>query len=313
MLMSSTVSELNSLSGLAGAKRAIQSLTAKGGVNAVLFFGAPGSGKTTLARLLAKAWLCKNPSNEGACGQCNVCIAFDADQCMDVQVIEPYGAGRMLKLSCLRPVTPPDKDFTGIPLSTYFMTRPMMARHKIIILEQIDRLNVHSANAALKEIEELGAHAKLILTTSELARVLPTIRSRCLCVACESPETLESSVNDSLSTFVSSVGDQRRVESEVALFSQLDSFFGRVLSSPRGAALRLATEARDLASQIESSQKIGSRQANLDLLNLAGIYFARQAAERPDVTQAVAEAHRLVEQNGNAQLIFEDLFIQILI
>ena len=77
MLSSSTVSKLDSLVGLAGAKKVIQRLSENDrGIHALLIYGAKGSGKSVLASLLTEMWLCNSPTSEGADGTCRSCVAY---------------------------------------------------------------------------------------------------------------------------------------------------------------------------------------------------------------------------------------------
>lgn len=313
MSTNSTASRLASLDGLHTAKRAIEGLLARDGINAVLIYGAPGSGKSTLAHILAQAWLCPKPVDGMACGDCNVCRTHMEGSALDFQEIKPYGAGRMLRIDCVRPRQ--SSEYKGIAVSEFFRTRPLMARHKVVVLDQADRLNRDSAHALLKEIEELGSHAKIIFVTSELSRIIPTVRSRCLCLMCEVAEgPRESELDQNLQRLFSrSRGDDERVLASHEIFSQIDELMSEVATADVAAALSFAQRARGIASQFEQQLGLSARASQLATLNSIGQHLEASQPENPAARLHVAEAHRLVEQNVNGQMVFEDLFARFLI
>jgi len=314
MSTSSTASRLAALEGLASAKRAIEGLLKRDGINAILLYGAPGSGKSTLAHILSQAWLCTSPIDNFACGECTPCRTHLQGSALDFQEIAPFGAGRMLRIQCIRPRRE-SLDFNGVPLSEFFRTRPLMARHKVIVLDQADRLNNDSAHALLKELEELGSHAKVILVTSELSRVIPTVRSRCLCIMCEVPpgQRETDSAQGLRRIFSRSYGEDLRVSESAAIFSQIDEVMRDLSAAPIGAALVLAQRTRAIASAYEDQLGLSARAANLEILAAIGRHLESSQPENPVARQDVAEAYRLVEQNVNAQMVFEDLFARFLI
>ena len=134
--------------------------------HAYLFTGTRGVGKTTMARILAKAINClaaDGPTTEPCC-QCASCLAINEGE--DIDVLEIDGASN-----------------TGVEhirdLRQNAIYRPARARFKIYIIDEVHMLSVSAFNALLKTLEEPPEHVKFIMATTEPNKVLATIQSRC--------------------------------------------------------------------------------------------------------------------------------------
>src|SRR5579862_4594166 len=134
--------------------------------HAYLFCGTRGTGKTSTARILAKALNCLEFDGPTAtpCGKCNSCVAIARGD--DIDVIEIDAASN----------TGVDNVREIIENSQY---RPARSRFKVYIIDEVHMLSKSAFNALLKTLEEPPSHVKFILATTEPEKVLPTILSRC--------------------------------------------------------------------------------------------------------------------------------------
>ncbi|MDE0299371.1 MAG: DNA polymerase III subunit delta' [Candidatus Poribacteria bacterium] len=131
---------------------------------AYLFVGPAGVGKETVATHFAKSINCLK-HGESACGNCISCRKTDVGNHPDTQIVHPSGA--WIKIDQIR------------ELQTRIVYRPLEGVRKIVILKEAERMNLEAANALLKTLEEPPAESVLILLTTNLDALLPTIRSRC--------------------------------------------------------------------------------------------------------------------------------------
>jgi DNA polymerase-3 subunit gamma/tau len=134
--------------------------------HAYLFCGTRGTGKTSTARILAKALNCNNAKapTTTPCGKCESCIAIARGD--DIDVIEIDAASN----------TGVDNIREVIENAQY---RPARSRFKVYIIDEVHMLSKSAFNALLKTLEEPPEHVKFILATTEPEKVLPTILSRC--------------------------------------------------------------------------------------------------------------------------------------
>lgn len=323
MSSNSSVSELERLAGLYGAKRAVGSLVrGSSPVHAVLLYGAEGSGKSELAHILARAWLCTNPEHDGACGECRACISASKGLSADLQIVEPYGPSRWIKIDAIygegkREVDGKDTDeknkFQGIAIQRFFMTPPLSARNKVVIIDEADRLTPSASNAMLKTLEEPPERAKLILTTTRVGQILPTILSRCLAVACELPTGRELSerfgelTEAERALSAGAPGWIARIRSDSTHYEKLMEFCeGLTRRLPRGA-LAASDEFRDICAALGKEEDLGARAANAEGLSLLATALAEMRAPAKWV-QMTIEAHRLVQGNVNAGYAMDALF-----
>jgi DNA polymerase-3 subunit gamma/tau len=145
--------------------RALQQAIASGRVgHAYLFTGARGVGKTSAARILAKALNCVNGPTATPCNECDVCLRVTAGD--DVDVLEIDGASNR-----------------GIDeirqLRQNVAVRPSRVRYKIYIIDEVHMLTKEAFNALLKTLEEPPEHVKFIFATTEPQKIPITILSRC--------------------------------------------------------------------------------------------------------------------------------------
>ena len=139
-----------------------------GGIaHAYLFSGPRGTGKTTTARLLAKALNCtaRAEGSSEPCNTCALCMDITRGTCMDVLEID---AASHTGVENVR---------ENIIDATQF--RPTFARYKVFIIDEVHMLSAASFNALLKTLEEPPAHVVFILATTELHKLPATILSRC--------------------------------------------------------------------------------------------------------------------------------------
>ena len=134
--------------------------------HALLLSSAKGLGKINLAMNMAHVALCENLTEQGVCQQCSACHLFNSDNHPDL--IHIHAESSTIKVDQIRQLS------QKINLST---TR---SQHKVIIIEDAEQMNKSAANALLKTLEEPPAKVIIILTTSEIGRLLPTIKSRCV-------------------------------------------------------------------------------------------------------------------------------------
>ena len=133
--------------------------------HAYLFTGTRGVGKTTLARVLAKALNCEQGVSSQPCGTCSACVEIDEGRFVDL--IEVDAASR----------TKVDETRELLDNVQYAPTR---ARYKVYLIDEVHMFSSHSFNALLKTLEEPPPHVKFLLATTDPKRLPVTILSRCL-------------------------------------------------------------------------------------------------------------------------------------
>lgn len=133
--------------------------------HAYLFCGPRGVGKTTCARIFAKAINCQNPTSASeACGECESCRSFEEGRSFNIHELD---AASNNSVDDIRSLT----EQVRIP--------PQIGRYSVYIIDEVHMLSASAFNAFLKTLEEPPAHAIFILATTEKHKIIPTILSRC--------------------------------------------------------------------------------------------------------------------------------------
>ena len=135
--------------------------------HAILLSSRPHSGLHAFSQALAARLICTSPAVESACGECRNCKLLKGGGHPDVFVLEPEEDSKVIKIDQIR-------NFVHKISLT-----PGIANCKVALVRPAEAMNVAAANALLKTLEEPSGDAFIILASTEVARLLPTIRSRC--------------------------------------------------------------------------------------------------------------------------------------
>lgn len=146
--------------------RVLEQLKAGKLPHAILIGGPENVGKRHFARALAGLLLCKQPTDSGRCKECAPCHLVSAGTHPDIRVVQPEES-KLIKIEQIR------------DLIDWVSQTSQMGGMKVTLLMPAEQMNISSANALLKCLEEPGPDNLLILVTNQPGRLLPTIRSRC--------------------------------------------------------------------------------------------------------------------------------------
>ena len=132
--------------------------------HAYLFIGTRGTGKTTCAKILAKALNCQHPENGNPCCKCPACLGIEDGSILDVVEIDAASNNRVDDVRQLREEA---------------VFSPVSVKKRVYIIDEVHMLSNSAFNALLKILEEPPAYAFFILMTENASAILPTILSRC--------------------------------------------------------------------------------------------------------------------------------------
>ena len=132
--------------------------------HAYLFCGPRGTGKTTCAKIIAKAANCLSPVNGNPCGKCEACLAIDAGTTTDVVEMDAASNNGVDSIRELR---------DGVVYT------PAEMKFRVYIIDEVHMLSISAFNALLKTLEEPPKHVLFILATTELHKIPATVLSRC--------------------------------------------------------------------------------------------------------------------------------------
>lgn len=132
--------------------------------HAYLFTGSRGTGKTSCAKILAKAVNCLHPVNGNPCGECEICRGIGNGSILDVIEIDAASNNGVDNIRDLRE----EVNFT-----------PVSAKYRVYIIDEVHMLSIGAFNALLKTLEEPPAHVIFILATTEVHKLPATVLSRC--------------------------------------------------------------------------------------------------------------------------------------
>ena len=270
--------------------------------HAYLFTGPRGTGKTSTARILAKALNCETGPTPSPCGKCDACVAITEGSSLDV--IEMDAASHS-KVDETREI------LAGVPLAT------SGGRRKVYVIDEVHMLSAAAFNALLKTLEEPPGHVVFVLATTEAHKVLPTIVSRTQRfdfrrVGVEELETHLAHIAkleeiDVATEALSAIARHAEgsVRDALSVLDQLRSFGGHVSADEVQGMLGHRTEdalrdifdaiaAEDLAEVFSKLQQIVAQGADARQLALDAITHARSML----LLKTAAKENALLEMSG---------------
>ncbi len=132
--------------------------------HAYLFTGPRGTGKTTCAKIFAKAVNCSSPKNGNPCGKCDICSYLQSENATDISEIDAASNNGVENIRSMREEV---------------MFTPARCKYRVYIVDEVHMLSTGAFNAFLKVLEEPPAHVIFILATTEIQKIPATIISRC--------------------------------------------------------------------------------------------------------------------------------------
>jgi DNA polymerase-3 subunit gamma/tau len=247
---------------------------------AFVFAGSRGCGKTTTARILARALSCANGPTADPCGECEACV--EIAQGRDIDVLE-IDAASHTGIDNIREVV-----IAGLAIS------PVRNRYKVFIIDEVHQLSAASFNALLKSIEEPPPHVVFMMATTELHKIPDTILSR------------------------SQVFEFRTIPT-TAIAQQLRRIAGAEKIEVPDTALALIARAaegsmRDAQSALDQVLAFAGQTITVDdvstVLGLVGrdlLFDLIEAVVEEDPPRAFALADRAVESGHDLRLVFREL------
>jgi DNA polymerase-3 subunit gamma/tau len=250
--------------------------------HAYLFSGPRGVGKTTMARILAKAVNCLVSPGASPCGKCEACLGIAAGGDIDVLEID---AASNRKVEEIEPL---------IDSARYL---PQRSPRKVFIVDEAHMLSKHAWNALLKTLEEPPPHVLFIFATTEPEKVLPTVRSRCQCFDFRSIEAKD--IERKL---------RRIVDAEGLALEE------GVLAEIAARATGGLRDAESLLDQLMSAAAPGKPVAMSDLVALLGDTPREvreqilEHAHKGDMKETLAAAEGVVGRGADALGLLRDLY-----
>jgi DNA polymerase-3 subunit delta' len=157
-------------------KSLIKQVSEKRLPHALLLAGAAGLGKTDFARVFANYLLCLQPQQSFACGICKSCELNKVNTHPDLKWVAPEEEGKQIKIADIREV------------GEFASQTAQQGGYRVVVIAPAEAMNISSANALLKNLEEPGQHTFFLLVCHALGRVPATIRSRCQKVVFNEPD-----------------------------------------------------------------------------------------------------------------------------
>ena len=229
--------------GQRGIVTALRNQIATGRVgHAYLFTGVRGTGKTTCAKIFAKAVNCLHPQNGDPCGECEICKCIDNGSILDVVEMDAASNNGVDDIRDLRDET---------------AYTPSACQYKVYIIDEVHMLSTAAFNALLKTLEEPPAHVIFILATTEIQKVPATILSRCQRYDFTriGPEDIAQRV-EYIQLRQQSVDVKRLTEELIAHYRAL-----MLAALPGGQALLSGVSPEEEAQYLEKGPQLGQREA----------------------------------------------------
>src|SRR3954469_12096445 len=248
--------------------------------HAYLFTGTRGTGKTTLARILAKAINCEtNGISAHPCGKCRACTEIDAGRFVDLLEVD---AATNTKVDEMREL---------LDTAQYM---PVAGRFKVYIIDEVHMLSRHAFNSMLKTLEEPPEHVKFILATTDPQRLPVTILSRCL------QFNLKPLTPQLIAGHLKRVLEAEKIAFEEAALAQL----GRAAAGSLRDSLSLLDQAiahgGGKVSAADVADMLGSLGGDL-------VWPILERIVEGDGKGTIAEAQRIASRSVSMDTVLEDL------